>query len=187
MFNTVPPLKCLVPSTSGRQRVRIRNMLAFLAWWSTTAWAMFVALVLLRLLFMLNIFTASAFYLGRWRVPAYISMVIFNVLIVAVDVLPFFFPVDVDSFKFAPVIFSTLTIFGILSWWLTSGWARSRLSRRSEPQRDRRGPRTDIVEVVYQVSHALHLARPSCGACLSCEQHEFSIETSPKMCLMYCA
>ena len=84
MFNTVPPLKCLVPSTSGRQRVRIRNMLAFLAWWSTTAWAMFVALVLLRLLFTLNIFTASAFYLGRWRVPAYISTVIFNVLIVAV-------------------------------------------------------------------------------------------------------
>ena len=102
--------------------MRIRNMLAFLAWWSTTAWAMFVALVLLRLLFTLNSFTASAFYLGRWRVPAYISTVIFNVLIVAVDILPFFFPVDVDSLKFVPVIFSTLTIFGILSWWLTSGW-----------------------------------------------------------------
>ena len=66
-----------------------------------------------------NSFTASAFYLGRWRIPAYISTVIFNALIVAVDVSPFFFPVDADSFNFAPVIFGAVTIFGVLSWWLT--------------------------------------------------------------------
>ncbi|KAF5346952.1 hypothetical protein D9758_010129 [Tetrapyrgos nigripes] len=57
---------------------------------------------------------------GRWLAKlCYLSAAVFNALIVAVDVSPFFFPVDAENFNFACVIFGAVTIFGVLSWWFT--------------------------------------------------------------------
>lgn len=101
-------------------------------------------MALLRLVFTRNSFTASAFYLGRWRIPAYVSTVLFNALVLAVDISPFFFPVDAQSFNFAPVIFGAVTIFGVLSWWFTpkEQWLRQeqieqalRVAEGLEPER----------------------------------------------------
>ena len=39
---------------------------------------------------------------------------------------PFFFPVDAESFNFACVIFGTVTVFAVLSWYFTPAekWLR---------------------------------------------------------------
>ncbi|KAI0029390.1 amino acid transporter [Vararia minispora EC-137] len=73
----------------------------------------------LRLFCTPNVFKTSHFYLGKFRKPMYAAAALFNVLIVAVLVSPYFFPVTADTFNFAPVIFGAVTIFGVLSWWFT--------------------------------------------------------------------
>ncbi|EJF63115.1 amino acid transporter [Dichomitus squalens LYAD-421 SS1] len=74
-------------------------------------------IALLRLTMTPNDFTNSHFYLGRWRIPFYISAVLFNGLVFAVQISPFFFPTDASTFNFACVILGSVTIFGILSWY----------------------------------------------------------------------
>ncbi|KAI8984932.1 hypothetical protein BD414DRAFT_523018 [Trametes punicea] len=74
-------------------------------------------IALLRLTMTPNDFRNSHFFLGRWRKPFYLAAVIFNAIVFAVQVSPFFFPVDAETFNFACVILGAVTIFGILSWY----------------------------------------------------------------------
>ncbi|KAI0314315.1 hypothetical protein OF83DRAFT_1064042, partial [Amylostereum chailletii] len=81
---------------------------------------------LLRLTCTPNSFKSSHFYLGRWGRPFYLAAALFNGLIVAVMLSPFFFPVDAENFNFACVIFGSITVFALLSWWFTPAekWLR---------------------------------------------------------------
>ncbi|KAH9905067.1 uncharacterized protein BXZ73DRAFT_85280 [Epithele typhae] len=74
-------------------------------------------IALLRLTMTPNDFKGSHFFLGRWRTPFYVSTVLFNALIFAVQVSPFSFPVTAETFNFAGVILGAVTIFGIASWY----------------------------------------------------------------------
>ncbi|KAI0301930.1 gamma-aminobutyric acid transporter [Multifurca ochricompacta] len=76
-------------------------------------------IALLRLTQTPHSFKASYFYLGRWAQPMYLSTVLFNGLVFCVMISPFFFPVTADTFNFAPVIFGSVTIFAILTWYFT--------------------------------------------------------------------
>ncbi|KAF8966419.1 hypothetical protein BDZ97DRAFT_1903742 [Flammula alnicola] len=83
-------------------------------------------IALLRLTMTPNHFKSSYFYLGRLAKPFYLSAVLFNALIVAVMLSPFFFPVSADTFNFACVIFGSITLFGVLTWYFTPAekWLR---------------------------------------------------------------
>jgi translation initiation factor 5B len=83
-------------------------------------------IALLRLTQTPHAFKSSHFYLGRWARPMYVSTVLFNGLIFAVMVSPFYFPVTADTFNFAPVILGAVTIFAVLTWYFTpaSKWLR---------------------------------------------------------------
>ncbi|TDL29015.1 hypothetical protein BD410DRAFT_810858 [Rickenella mellea] len=76
-------------------------------------------IALLRLTMTPNHFQSSHFRLGRFAKPFYLSAVLFNGLVFAVMISPFFFPVTAQTFNFAPVIFGAVTIFGVLSWYFT--------------------------------------------------------------------
>ncbi|KAG8799436.1 hypothetical protein FRC17_007139, partial [Serendipita sp. 399] len=71
-------------------------------------------------------FKSSHYHLGKLGPPFYAITVLFQGLVFAVDISPFFFPVTAAYFNFAPVILGAVTIFAILSWWLTpeSKWLR---------------------------------------------------------------
>jgi len=83
-------------------------------------------IALLRLTMTPDDFKSSHFYLGKWRKPFYLSAVLFNGLVFACQVSPFFFPVTAETFNFASVIFGAVTIFGLLSWYFVpeSRWLR---------------------------------------------------------------
>jgi len=83
-------------------------------------------IALLRLTQTPQAFKSSHFYLGRWARPMYLSTVLFNGLVCAVIVSPFYFPVTADTFNFAPVIWGAVTIFAVLSWYFTPAdkWLR---------------------------------------------------------------
>ncbi|KAI0761761.1 hypothetical protein BC629DRAFT_1584115 [Irpex lacteus] len=72
---------------------------------------------LLRLTMTPNDFQNSHFFLGKWRRVFYLGATLFNGLVFATQVSPFFFPVTAESFNFAPVIFGAVTIFGVISWY----------------------------------------------------------------------
>ncbi|KAG6896856.1 hypothetical protein C0992_005603 [Termitomyces sp. T32_za158] len=84
---------------------------------------------LLRLTMTPDRFKSSYFYLGKFATPFYICAAIFNAIVFSVDVSPFFFPVTAETFNFACVIFGAVTIFGIISWWITpeEKWLRHEL------------------------------------------------------------
>ncbi|KAG1715674.1 hypothetical protein ID866_1478, partial [Astraeus odoratus] len=73
-------------------------------------------IALLRLIMTPNHFQSSHFRLGKYAKPFYICAALFNTLIFAVDISPFYFPVTADTFNFAIVIFVAITIFALLSW-----------------------------------------------------------------------
>ncbi|KAF8803929.1 hypothetical protein BYT27DRAFT_7259912 [Phlegmacium glaucopus] len=83
-------------------------------------------IALLRFTMTPNNFKSSYFFLGRFRKIYYLVTVLFNGLIVAVMLSPFFFPVTAATFNFACVIFGAITVFGVLSWYFTPAekWLR---------------------------------------------------------------
>jgi translation initiation factor 5B len=83
-------------------------------------------IALLRFTMTPDNFKSSHFYLGRWRKPFYFVSIFWNALIVAVMISPLFFPVTAENFNFAIVIFGSITLFGILSWYFTPAekWLR---------------------------------------------------------------
>ncbi|KAG5643584.1 hypothetical protein DXG03_000637 [Asterophora parasitica] len=74
---------------------------------------------LLRLTLTRDRFKSSYFHLGKLGVPFYAATAIFNAIIFSVDISPFFFPTTSETFNFACVIFGSVTIFGIISWYFT--------------------------------------------------------------------
>lgn len=72
---------------------------------------------LLRLTMTPNHFQSSHFRLGKYAKPFYVCAALFNALIFAVDISPFYFPVTANTFNFAIVIFIAITIFAVLSWY----------------------------------------------------------------------
>ncbi|KAI0002877.1 hypothetical protein BJV74DRAFT_813839 [Russula compacta] len=90
-------------------------------------------IALLRLTRTPNAFKKSHFYLGRWAKPMYVSTVLFNGLIFAVMISPFYFPVTASTFNFASVIFGSVTIFAILTWYYTPAdqWLRQEQIERA--------------------------------------------------------
>ncbi|KAI0062014.1 amino acid transporter [Artomyces pyxidatus] len=76
-------------------------------------------IALLRLTMTPHTFKSSHFYLGKFARPIYFISVVWNALVVAAMISPFYFPVNAQSFNFACVIFGTVTIFAVLSWWFT--------------------------------------------------------------------
>ncbi|KAI0751633.1 amino acid transporter [Daedaleopsis nitida] len=83
-------------------------------------------IALLRLTMTPNDFKGSHFYLGRWRKPFYLAAVIFNGVVFSVQVSPFVYPTTAETFNFACVIMGSVTIFGILSWYIIpeDNWLR---------------------------------------------------------------
>ncbi|KAJ6583903.1 gamma-aminobutyric acid transporter [Mycena vulgaris] len=86
-------------------------------------------IALLRLTMTPDDFQSSHFRLGKLARPFYASAVFFNALVFAVMISPFFFPVTAETFNFAPVIFGTVTVFGVASWYFTpeDKWLRREL------------------------------------------------------------
>ncbi|KAF2395733.1 amino acid transporter [Trichodelitschia bisporula] len=64
-------------------------------------------------------FKNARWSLGRWSRPLTFVALIWNLYLAGVLFSPLFFPVTAQSFNYSPVIFGAITIFGILSWWLT--------------------------------------------------------------------
>ncbi|SJL01358.1 uncharacterized protein ARMOST_04678 [Armillaria ostoyae] len=64
-------------------------------------------------------FRTSHFLLGKFAMPFYAAAALFNGLIFAVMISPFYFPTTAETFNFACVIFGAVTIFGVLSWYFT--------------------------------------------------------------------
>ncbi|KAJ3827809.1 amino acid transporter [Lentinula raphanica] len=73
-------------------------------------------IALLRFTMTPNYFRSSRFFLGRFAKVFYVCAFLFNGLVFAVMISPFYFPVDAGTFDFACVIFGTVTILGIISW-----------------------------------------------------------------------
>ncbi|KAJ3737740.1 hypothetical protein DFJ43DRAFT_1148879 [Lentinula guzmanii] len=73
-------------------------------------------IALLRFTMTPDDFRSSRFCLGRFAKFFYACAFLFNGLVFAVMISPFYFPVDAKSFNFACVIFGAVTIFGIFSW-----------------------------------------------------------------------
>ncbi|KAK0191521.1 hypothetical protein F5146DRAFT_1224243 [Armillaria mellea] len=76
-------------------------------------------IALLRLTMTPNHFRTSHFLLGKFAMPFYAAAALFNGLIFAVMISPFYFPTTAETFNFACVIFGAVTIFGVLSWYFT--------------------------------------------------------------------
>ncbi|KAI0069318.1 amino acid transporter [Artomyces pyxidatus] len=93
---------------------------------AVTTIAAYGLIALLRLTMTPHAFRASRFYLGRLARPFYVVSVLWNALVFAVMISPFFFPVNAQSFNFACVIFGFVTMFAVGSWWITPAdkWLR---------------------------------------------------------------
>lgn len=61
----------------------------------------------------------ASWNLGRWSWPMNLVGFLFNTYLAAVLFSPLYFPVTADSFNYSSVIFGAITIFGIVSWWIT--------------------------------------------------------------------
>ncbi|KAI0057772.1 amino acid transporter [Artomyces pyxidatus] len=107
---------------------------------------------LLRFTMTPHAFKASHFYLGKLARPFYSITILSMGLFVAVLISPFYFPVSAQSFNFACVIFGFVTIFAIVSWWLTPAekWLRQQQIEQafhSTEGRSDGGPPVRIIAV----------------------------------------
>ncbi|QRV72295.1 amino acid permease [Ceratobasidium sp. AG-Ba] len=84
-------------------------------------------IALLRLTMTPNGFKSTKFGLGKWRRVIYALVAIWCAIVFAVYVSPFTFPVTAQSLNFAGVILGAVTIFGIISWFVTpeERWLRT--------------------------------------------------------------
>jgi translation initiation factor 5B len=76
-------------------------------------------IALLRLTMTPDRFQSSHFKLGKYAKPFYVCAALFNALVFAVDISPFEFPVNAQTFNFAVVIFGAISIFAFLTWYFT--------------------------------------------------------------------
>ena len=66
-----------------------------------------------------NEFKHARWSLGRFSRPLTFIAMIWNLYLAGVLFSPIEFPVTSDTFNYSPVIFGAITIFGIVSWWIT--------------------------------------------------------------------
>jgi len=64
-------------------------------------------------------FQNARFSLGRWSRPLTAISLVWNLYLAAILFSPIEFPVDAGAFNYSPVIFGAITIFGIITWWIT--------------------------------------------------------------------
>jgi amino acid transporter len=64
-------------------------------------------------------FKHAAFSLGKWSRPLTIIAFFWNLYLAAVLFSPLYFPVTGAYFNYSPVIFAAVTIFGIITYWVT--------------------------------------------------------------------
>ncbi|KDQ65102.1 hypothetical protein JAAARDRAFT_117006 [Jaapia argillacea MUCL 33604] len=76
-------------------------------------------IALLRFTMTPNEFQGSYFRLGKYAKPFYVATFLFNGFIVAVQLSPFSFPVTSQTFNFACVIFGSVTVFAVGTWYFT--------------------------------------------------------------------
>ncbi|WVQ81148.1 hypothetical protein IAT38_003270 [Cryptococcus sp. DSM 104549] len=91
-----------------------------------------------RLLFTPNGFKSSKMSLGVFAKPFYVLAFVWNCVVFATYISPFYFPVDASGFNYSVVIFGAVTIFGFLSWLLTKPetWLRMDLIGKMEQKAD---------------------------------------------------
>jgi amino acid transporter len=64
-------------------------------------------------------FKHAAWSLGKWSRPLSFVTFIWNMFLAAILFSPLYFPVTGDSFNYSPVIFGAITIFAVVTWWVT--------------------------------------------------------------------
>ena len=64
-------------------------------------------------------FKHARWSLGRWSRPLTLIALVWNLYLAAVLFSPIQFPVTADTFNYSCVIFGAITIFGIVTWWVT--------------------------------------------------------------------
>ncbi|WWD21329.1 hypothetical protein CI109_105813 [Kwoniella shandongensis] len=93
-----------------------------------------------RLVFTPNSFKTSKFGLGPFARPFYIITFLWNCFIFAVNISPFYFPVEsAAGFNYSIVIFVAVTFFGVLCWRFTKPetWLRRDLLSTMHEETDR--------------------------------------------------
>jgi len=63
-------------------------------------------------------FKHAKWSLGRWSRPLNMIAFFWNTYLAAVLFSPLYFPVSGETFNYSPVIFGSVTIFGLVSWWI---------------------------------------------------------------------
>ncbi|KAF4550199.1 Amino acid permease-like protein 9 [Elsinoe fawcettii] len=101
-------------------------------------------------------FKHARWNLGRWSRPMTFIAFVWNTYLAGVLFSPLFFPVTAETFNYSCVIFGAITIFGIVTWWVTpeEKWLPSaRLGKLREMQeeeerrrREREGSKTGSGE-----------------------------------------
>ncbi|KAL1305372.1 hypothetical protein AAFC00_002266 [Neodothiora populina] len=66
-----------------------------------------------------NEFKSASWSLGRWSLPMNFIAMVWNLFLAAVLFSPLEFPVTGENFNYSPVIFGSITIFAVLTWWFT--------------------------------------------------------------------
>ena len=66
-----------------------------------------------------NEFKNARWSLGRFSRPLTFIAMIWNLYLAAILFSPIEFPVTADTFNYSPVIFVAITIFGLVTWWIT--------------------------------------------------------------------
>ncbi|KXT01565.1 hypothetical protein AC578_6328 [Pseudocercospora eumusae] len=64
-------------------------------------------------------FQNARWSLGKWSRPMNLVALVWNLYLASVLFSPIVFPVTAESFNYSPVIFGAITIFGIVTWWIT--------------------------------------------------------------------
>ncbi|KAK0875356.1 hypothetical protein LTR87_010846 [Friedmanniomyces endolithicus] len=64
-------------------------------------------------------FQHSPWSLGKWSRPFTFIALVWNLYLAAVLFSPLYFPVTGATFNYSPVIFAAITLFGLLTYWLT--------------------------------------------------------------------
>ena len=64
-------------------------------------------------------FKHAAWSLGKWSRPLNFITFVWNMFLAAVLFSPLYFPVTAAGFNYSPVIFGAITLFAIITWWVT--------------------------------------------------------------------
>jgi len=85
-----------------------------------------------RLILTPNDFQNARWSCGRWSKAFCVITVLWSVLVVAVLISPYEFPVNAQNFNFAPVILIAVTLFGVVACWLTpeEAWLSGRTLKK---------------------------------------------------------